>query len=67
MHRTEETTRERRVRLTYANVMSTVALLVAMDGGTAYASHLVVNSSDIVDGEVKTVTDATIVLASAGR
>jgi len=42
-------------RLTYANVMSTLAFVIAFGGGTAYATHLVVDSSDIVDGQVMTV------------
>jgi len=41
-------------RLTYANVMSTLAFVIAFGGGTAYATHLVVESSDIVDGQVMT-------------
>ena len=39
-------------RCTYANVMSTLAFVIAFGGGTAYATHLVVDSSDIVDGQV---------------
>jgi len=42
-------------RFTYANVMSTLAFVIAFGGGTAYATHLVVDSSDIVDGQVMTV------------
>jgi hypothetical protein len=42
-------------RINYANVMSTVAFVMAIGGGTAYASHLVVRSDDIVNGQVKTV------------
>jgi len=38
-----------RPRLTYANVMSTIAVFVALSTGGAYATHLVVNSSDVVD------------------
>lgn len=42
-------------RFTYANVMSTIAALLAFAGGAvAYASHLEVKSSDIVNGQVKT-------------
>lgn len=41
-------------RFTYANVMSTLAFVIAFGGGTAYATHLVVDSSDIVDGQVMT-------------
>jgi len=54
MHTTETGSARRYRRLSYANVMSTVAFVLAFGGGTAYASHLVVTSSDIVDGEVKT-------------
>jgi hypothetical protein len=44
-----------RTRFTYASVMSTIAVIVALAGGSfAYASHLRVRSSDIVDGQVKT-------------
>ncbi|MDX6588603.1 MAG: hypothetical protein QOI31_3076 [Solirubrobacterales bacterium] len=41
-----------RDRLTYANVVATLALFCALGGG-AYASHLAVRSSDIVDDQVK--------------
>ena len=44
-----------RCRLTYANVVSTLALFVAVSGGAAYATHLVVRSSDIVNDQVKSV------------
>ena len=40
-------------RLTYANVVASMALFVAL-GGTAYAVNTV-RSTDIVDGEVKSV------------
>ncbi|MQA74712.1 MAG: hypothetical protein GEU88_10300 [Solirubrobacterales bacterium] len=40
------------------NVLGVVAIFIAL-GGTATASHLVVRSSDIVDGEVKTPDLAT--------
>lgn len=40
-------------RLTYANVMSTLAFTLVIGGGTAYAANTVF-STDIVDGEVKT-------------
>ena len=43
-----------RQRLTYANVMSTIACFVALATGTAYAANTVF-SADIVDGEVKAV------------
>jgi hypothetical protein len=42
-----------RGRLTYANVVATLALAIAVAGGSAYAANTVL-SSDIVDGEVKT-------------
>jgi hypothetical protein len=38
-----------RKRLTYANVMSTLAVFLVLTTGTAWATHLVVNSSDVVD------------------
>lgn len=41
-----------RSRLTYANVMSTLAVFLFLAGGTAYATHLVVNGSDVVDGSL---------------
>ncbi len=52
-------------RISYANVMSTVAFVMAFGGGTAYASHLVVRSDDIVNGEVKTVDLANGSVTSA--
>ena len=43
-----------RPRFTYANVMATLAVLLGLAGGAvAYASHLEVKSSDIVNGAVK--------------
>ena len=44
--------RKVRSRLTYANVVSTLALMVAVGGGAAYAANTVF-STDIVDGQVK--------------
>ena len=41
-----------RSHLTYANVAATLALVIALAGGTAYAANTVF-SSDIVNGEVK--------------
>jgi hypothetical protein len=41
-----------RSRITYANVMSTIAVVFALGGGVAYAANTVF-SEDIVDGEVK--------------
>ena len=43
-----------RSRLTYANVMSTIACFGVLATGTAYAANTVF-STDIVDGEVKSV------------
>jgi len=45
-------------RLTYANVVATIALVIAVGGGAAYAANTVF-SADIVDGEVKTADIAT--------
>jgi hypothetical protein len=42
-----------RARLTYSNVMATIAVFVAVSTGSAYAANTVF-STDIVDGEVKT-------------
>ena len=42
-----------RPRLTFANVCSFLALLIALGTGSAYAANTVF-STDIVDGEVKT-------------
>jgi hypothetical protein len=44
-----------RDRLTFANVMSSVAVFLAISSGAAYAAGLEVFSEDIVDGEVKRV------------
>ncbi len=52
-----------RDRLTYANVASTIALVVALGGGVAYAADTVF-SADIVDGEVKTQDIATSAVRS---
>ena len=38
-----------RKRLTYSNVVSTFTLLIVLGTGTAYATHLVVRSSDVVN------------------
>jgi hypothetical protein len=50
----------RRIRshLSYANVMATIAVFIAL-GGTGYAAHEQIFSSDIVDGEVRTPDIAT--------
>ena len=45
-------------RLTYANVVATVALVIAVGAGSAYAANTVF-STDIVDGEVKAVDIAS--------
>src|SRR5262245_11467784 len=44
--------RKLRSKLTFANVCSSLALLIAIGTGSAYAANTVF-SSDIVDGEVK--------------
>lgn len=44
--------RRLRARLTYANVVSTLCLVLAL-GGTAYASHLIVMSDDIVNSSLR--------------
>jgi hypothetical protein len=46
--------RKLRSRLTYANVVATLALIVAVGGTSAYAANTI-NSTDIVDGQVKSV------------
>ena len=43
-----------RARLTYANVVSTLALVIAVGTGSAYAANTVF-SEDIVNGQVKVV------------
>ena len=43
-----------RAHLTYANVISTLSLVLVLGGGVAYAANTVF-SEDIVDGEVKSV------------
>src|SRR5262245_40655263 len=65
MIRTQRSATAGRRRNSYANVMSTVAFVMAFGGGTAYATHLVVRSDDIVNGEVKTVDLATGSVTSA--
>ncbi len=62
--------RKLRERLSYANVMSTLAVFLILGTGTAYATHLVVNSSDVVndsltgddikEGSLGTVRTATL-------
>ena len=47
-----------RNRLTYANVVASLALVIAVAGGTAYAANTVF-SEDIVNGEVKSVDIGT--------
>jgi hypothetical protein len=46
--------RKLRSRLTYANVTATLALVIAVAGGTAYAANTI-TSTDIVNGQVKSV------------
>ena len=57
-----------RSRLTYANVMSTIAVFAALGTGGAYAADTIgsadiiddsILSQDIKDGEVKTRTSGT--------
>lgn len=43
-----------RPRLTYANIVSTLALFLALGGGAAYAASKVVSSSDLAKGAVHT-------------
>ena len=43
-----------RRKMTYANVASTLALVLAASGGVAYAANTIY-STDIVDGQVKRV------------
>ena len=54
--------RRLRPSLTYANVMSSIAVFLALGGGAAYASHLVVRSTDIVNDQVQSsdVRDDTL-------
>jgi hypothetical protein len=47
-----------RKHLTYANVMATLAVVLVVAGGTAYAANTVF-STDIVNGEVKSVDIGT--------
>jgi hypothetical protein len=42
-----------RERFTYANVMSTLAVFLFLASGTAYASHLIVRSSDVVNESLR--------------
>jgi hypothetical protein len=44
-----------REHLTYANVMVTILAFIVLGGGAAYATHLVVNSSDVVDDSLRSV------------
>jgi len=44
-----------RSHLTYANVMVTILAFLVLGGGSAYATHLVVNSSDVVDNSLQSV------------
>jgi hypothetical protein len=44
-----------RSHLTYANVMVTLLAFLVLGGGSAYATHLVVNSSDVVDDSLQSV------------
>jgi hypothetical protein len=53
-----------RRHLTYANVISTLCLVLAIGGGAAYAANTVF-STDIVDGEVKSVDLGTNAVTTA--
>ena len=53
-----------RSRLTFANVCSFLALLIALGTGSAYAANTVF-STDIVDGEVKTADIANNAVRSS--
>ncbi len=53
-----------RSRLTYANVVSTVAVFLVVTGGVAYAADTIF-SADIVDGEVKAADIGTSQILSA--
>jgi hypothetical protein len=44
-----------RRHLTYANVMVTILAFIVLGGGAAYATHLVVNSSDVADDSLRSV------------
>jgi hypothetical protein len=44
--------RKLRGHLTYANVMATVAVFLVLAGGSAWATHEVINGSDVVDGSL---------------
>ena len=52
-------------KLTYANVTATLALLISLSGGAA-ATHLVVNSSDIQNNQVKSVDVRDDALSGGG-
>ena len=54
-----------RNRLTYANVVATLALVIAVVGGTAYAANTVF-SSDIVDDQVRSVDVRNDTLSGGG-
>ncbi len=66
--------RQIRSRLTYANVTSTLALFLVLVTGTAYASHLVVRSTDVVNDTLvsddlkngEAVTSADVVNGTLG-
>ena len=56
--------RKLRSRLTYANVVATLALIVAVGTGSAYAANTI-GSADIIDGQVKSVDVANQDLTSS--
>jgi hypothetical protein len=56
--------RKVRARLSYANVMSTIAVFAVLAGGGAYAANTI-GSADIIDGEVKAADIAANAVDSA--
>lgn len=56
--------RELRSRLTYANVISTLCLVLILGGGAAYAANTV-SSTDIINGEVRSIDIGTNQVASS--
>jgi hypothetical protein len=53
LHVEEAFMRPFRSHLTYANAAATVALVIAVGGGAAYAANTI-SSADIIDGQVRT-------------
>ena len=52
-----------RRHLTYANVISTFCLVMVVGGGAAYAANTI-SSSDIINGQVKSVDIGTAAVAT---